>query len=159
MNLSRCAPARQRRPGCRCGGATSAFVVTHISASTAAVVIGLGAGALCYTAVWLKTRVRLDDSLDVWAIHGVGGIWGMLAAGLFIGVGFMTLSELTDLSRGRQVLMQLMAIGASFGWAFITTLAILVALKYTIGLRVDERQEEEGLDLSQHGEEAYDTRP
>ncbi len=124
-----------------------------------AVVIGLGAGALCYTAVWLKTRVRLDDSLDVWAIHGVGGIWGMLAAGLFIGVGFMTLGELTDLSRGRQVLMQLMAIGVSFGWAFITTLAILVALKYTIGLRVDERQEEEGLDLSQHGEEAYDTRP
>ena len=129
------------------GRATSAFVVTHISASTAAVVwvsldwiinrrpsvvgaatgavaglatitpasgfvgpmptviIGLGAGALCYTAVWLKTRVRLDDSLDVWAIHGVGGIWGMLAAGLFIGVGFMTLGELTDLSRGRQVLM------------------------------------------------------
>ena len=155
MNLSRCAPARQRRPGCRCGGATSAFVVTHISASTAAVVIGLGAGALCYTAVWLKTRVRLDDSLDVWAIHGEGGIWGMLATGLFIGVGFMTLGELTDLSRGRQVLMQLMAIG----WAFITTLAIPVALKYTIGLRVDERQEEEGLDLSHHGEEAYDTRP
>ena len=183
------------------GRATSAFVVTHISASTAAVVwvsldwiinrrpsvvgaatgavaglatitpasgfvgpmpaviIGLGAGALCYTAVWLKTRVRLDDSLDVWAIHGVGGIWGMLAAGLFIGVGFMTLGELTDLSRGRQVLMQLMAIGASFGWAFATTLGILVVLKFTIGLRVDERQEEEGLDLSQHGEEAYVARP
>ena len=180
--------------------ATSAFVVTHISASTAALVwvaldwilnrrpsvvgaatgavaglatitpasgfvgplpalvIGLGAGALCYTAVWIKTRVRLDDSLDVWAIHGVGGIWGMIAAGLFIGIGFMTLGELTDLTRGEQVLRQLIAVGVSFGWAFLTTLAILLILKYTIGLRVDENQEQEGLDMSQHGEEAYPTR-
>ncbi len=181
--------------------ATSAFVVTHTSAATAAVVwvaldwilnrrpsvvgaatgavaglatitpasgfvgpmpavvIGLGAGALCYAAVWLKTRVRLDDSLDVFAIHGVGGAWGMLAAGVFIGVGFMTISELTDLSRGEQVVRQLIAIGVSFGWAFVTTTVILFALKYTIGLRVDEQQEEEGLDISQHGEEAYATRP
>ena len=181
--------------------ATSAFVVTHASAATAAVVwvaldwilnrrpsvvgaatgavaglatitpasgfvgpmpaviIGLGAGALCYTAVWLKTRLRLDDSLDVWAIHGVGGIWGMLAAGLFIGVGFMTISELTDLSRGEQIVRQLIAIGVSFGWAFVTTIGILLVLKYTIGLRVDEQQEEEGLDISQHGEEAYAVRP
>ena len=181
--------------------ATSAFVVTHASAATAAlvwvsldwilnrrpsvvgaatgavaglatitpaagfvgplpaVVIGLGAGALCYAAVWMKTRVRLDDSLDVWAIHGVGGTWGMLAAGLFIGVGFMTIGELTDLTRGEQIVRQLIAIGVSFGWAFVTTIGILLALKYTIGLRVDEQQEEEGLDISQHGEEAYAVRP
>ena len=180
--------------------ATSAFVVTHISAATAsvvwvaldwiahrrpsvvgaatgavaglatitpasgyvgpmpAVIIGLGAGALCYTAVWIKTRVRLDDTLDVWAIHGVGGIWRMLAVGLFIGVGFMTLGELTGLTRGQQIVRQLMAIGASFGWAFVMTLAILFILKYTIGLRVNQQQEEEGLDISQHGEEAYATR-
>ena len=180
--------------------ATSAFVVTHTSAATAAVVwvaldwalnrrpsvvgaatgavaglatitpasgfvgpmpavvIGLGAGALCYGAVWMKTRVRLDDSLDVWAIHGVGGTWGMLAVGLFIGVGFMTIGELTDLSRGEQIVRQLIAIGVSFGWAFATTVGILLALKYTIGLRVDEQQEEEGLDISQHGEEAYTER-
>ena len=183
------------------GRATSAFVVTHISASTAAVVwvaldwiinrrpsvvgaatgavaglatitpasgfvgpmpallIGLGAGALCYTAVWIKTRVRLDDSLDVWAIHGVGGIWGMLALGIFIGVGFLSIGELTDLSRGEQIVRQLMAIGATFGWAFVTTLAILFVLKWTMGLRVDEAEEEEGLDISQHGEEAYVSRP
>ena len=180
--------------------ATSAFVVTHTSAATAAIVwvaldwiinkrpsvvgaatgavaglatitpasgfvgpmpaviIGLGAGALCYTAVWIKTRVKLDDTLDVWAIHGIGGIWGMLALGLFIGVGFMSLGELTDLSRGEQIVKQLMAIGATFGWSFIGTLLILVIMKYTIGLRVDEQQEEEGLDMSQHGEEAYNIR-
>ena len=183
------------------GKATSAFVVTHISASTAAVVwvaldwiinrrpsvvgaatgavaglatitpasgfvgpmpallIGLGAGALCYTAVWIKTRVRLDDSLDVWAIHGVGGIWGMLALGIFIGVGFLSIGELTDLSRGEQIVRQLMAIGATLGWAFFATLAILFVLKWTMGLRVDEAEEEEGLDISQHGEEAYISRP
>ena len=177
--------------------ATSAFVVTHASAATAAlvwvsldwilnrrpsvvgaatgavaglatitpaagfvgpmpaVVIGMGAGALCYAAVLIKTRVRLDDSLDVWAIHGVGGTWGMLAAGLFVGVGFMTIGELTDLTRSEQIVRQLIAIGVSFGWAFVTTIGLLLALKYTIGLRVDEQQEEEGLDISQHGEEAY----
>ena len=69
----------------------------------------------------MKTRVRLDDSLDVWAIHGVGGAWGMLAVGLFIGVGFMTIGELTDLSRGEQIVRQLIAVGVSFGWAFVTT--------------------------------------
>ncbi len=180
--------------------ATSAFVVTHTSAATAAVVwvaldwiinkrpsvvgaatgavaglatitpasgfvgpmpaviIGLGAGALCYTAVWIKTRVKLDDTLDVWAIHGIGGMWGMLALGLFIGIGFMSLGELTDLSRGEQIVKQLIAIGATFGWSFVGTLLILVIMKYTIGLRVDEQQEEEGLDMSQHGEEAYNIR-
>ena len=51
-----------------------------------------------------------------------------------------------------------MAIGASFGWAFVSTLAILFVLKYTMGLRVDEQQEEAGLDISQHGEEAYTLR-
>jgi Amt family ammonium transporter len=124
-----------------------------------ALLIGLGAGVLCYTAVLIKTRVKLDDSLDVWAIHGVGGAWGMLAAGIFIGVGFLSIGQLTDLSRGEQVLRQLIAIGASFGWAFVTTLALLVVLKYTMGLRVDEQQEEEGLDISQHGEEAYVSEP
>ena len=179
------------------GRATSAFVVTHISASTAAVVwvaldwtrnrrpsvvgaatgavaglatitpaagfvgpmpavlIGLGAGLLCYTAVWFKTRVKLDDSLDVWAIHGVGGMWGMLCVGLFIGIGFMSIGEFTDLSRGAQILRQLIAIGVSFSWAFVVTIVILYALKHTIGIRVDVQQEEEGLDISQHGEEAY----
>jgi Amt family ammonium transporter len=124
-----------------------------------ALLIGLGAGAFCYAAVWFKTRVKLDDSLDVWAIHGVGGMWGMLALGIFIGVGFLSIGELTDLSRGEQIVRQLMAIGASFGWAFVVTLAILFVLKWTMGLRVDEEQEEEGLDISQHGEEAYVSRP
>ena len=122
-----------------------------------AFVIGLAAGALCYGAVELKNRLRLDDSLDVWAIHGVGGTIGMLAAGIFVGVGFMDISALTleGTDRGEQIIRQLGAIGAASGWSFVLTLAILFALKWTIGLRVSEEEEEQGLDLSQHAEEAY----
>ena len=124
-----------------------------------AMVIGLGAGALCYMAIRLKNRLKLDDSLDVWAIHGVGGTWGMLATGLFVGIGFLGLSELTleGMSRGEQIIRQLAAIGATWAWAFVMTMIILTALKYTMGLRVEEQEEEEGLDLSQHGETAYRT--
>ncbi len=94
-----------RRPSVA-GAATG--VVAGLSTITAAsgfvaprrgVVIGLGPGFQCYGAVWMKTRVRLVDSLDIWAVHGVGGTRGMLANGLFIGVGFMITGELTDLSR------------------------------------------------------------
>ena len=122
-----------------------------------ALVVGLAAGALCYGAVELIKRLRLDDSLDVWAIHGVGGTMGMLAAGIFVGVGFMGITDLTlpGMDRGEQIVRQLGAIGAVWGYAFVVTLAILFALKWTIGLRVSEEEEEQGLDLSQHAEEAY----
>jgi Amt family ammonium transporter len=122
-----------------------------------ALVIGLAAGATCYGAVELIKRLRLDDSLDVWAVHGVGGTIGMLAAGIFVGVGFMGISDLTlpGMDRGEQIVRQLGAIGAVWGYSFVVTLAILFALKWTIGLRVSEEEEEQGLDLSQHAEEAY----
>ena len=124
-----------------------------------ALVIGLGAGTLCYGAVWLKNKARLDDSLDVWAVHGVGSTWGVLATGLFIGVGFMGISELTELSRGEQIVRQLGGIGAAMGWAFGVTLVILFALKFTVGLRVRDEEEWQGLDITQHGEEAYAIEP
>ncbi len=122
-----------------------------------AMLIGLGAGVICYMAVRLITKLKLDDSLDVWAIHGVGGTWGILATGLFVGIGFMGLSDhvLPGIDRGGQILRQLAAIGASWGWAFVMTLVILFAIERTLGLRVRDEEEEEGLDMSQHGEEAY----
>ena len=120
-----------------------------------AVLIGMGGAAICYMAIKFRHKIKLDDSLDVWAVHGVGGTWGMLATGLFVGVGFMSISELVDLSRGEQILRQLAAIGASWGWAFVMTMVILVVMKYTVGLRVPEEEEQQGLDISQHGEEAY----
>ena len=122
-----------------------------------AIIIGVVTGVLCYMAIRLKNKVKLDDSLDVLAVHGIGGTWGILATGIFVGVGFMSLSELVlpGISRGEQILRQLALIGVSWSWAFIMTALILLVLKYTIGLRVSEEEEEQGLDLSQHGEEAY----
>ena len=122
-----------------------------------ALLIGAVTGLICYLVVRLRIKVRLDDSLDVLAVHGIGGTWGILATGLFVGVGFMTLSDLAlpGIDRGEQIVRQLVTIGASWAWAFIMTALILVVLKYTIGLRVSEQEEEQGLDASLHGEEAY----
>ena len=120
-----------------------------------AVIIGFGAGVFCYTAVWFRNKARLDDSLDVWGVHGIGSTWGMLATGIFVGVGFLGIAGHVDVSRGEQILRQLAAIGSSIGWSFVMTLVILFALKFTIGIRVREDEEEQGLDISQHGKEAY----
>ncbi len=76
-----------------------------------------------------------------------------LATGLFVGIGFGALAE--GVSRGEQILLQLVAIGATWGWSFVMTAIILLALKYTIGLRVSEEEESVGLDASQHGEITY----
>ena len=121
-----------------------------------AIIIGVGAGTICYGAVQLLTRLNVDDALDVWAVHGVGGTWGALATGLFVGIGFLSIGDLSDASgRGAQVLYQLVGIGATWAWAFGMTAVILLALKFTIGLRVSEEEEEAGLDVSQHAEPAY----
>ena len=116
-----------------------------------ALIIGVGAGVICYGAIELLLKLKVDDALAVWGVHGIGGAWGALATGLFVGVGFGALS----VSRGEQILYQLVGIGAAIGWSFVVTSIILLALKYTIGLRVADREEETGLDASQHGEGAY----
>ena len=86
-------------------------------------------------------------------VCGVGGTWGALATGLFVGIGFGALAD--GVSRGEQILYQLIGIGASWGWSFVMTAIILLAIKYTIGLRVSEEEEALGLDASQHGEITY----
>jgi Amt family ammonium transporter len=118
-----------------------------------AIVVGAVAGALCYLAVAMLKKARVDDTLDVWGVHGVGSTWGVLATGIFFGVGFGALAE--GVSRGEQILYQLIGIGATIGWTFAMTGAILLAIKATVGLRVSEEDEESGLDISQHAEEAY----
>jgi Amt family ammonium transporter len=116
-----------------------------------AVIIGAGAGIICYAAIELLLRLKVDDALAVWGVHGMGGTWGALATGIFVGVGFSAL----DGGRGEQILVQLISIGATWGWSFIVTSVILLAIKFTLGLRVTETEEEAGLDLAQHGEGAY----
>ena len=118
-----------------------------------AIIIGVGAGVLCYAAIELLARLKVDDSLAVWGVHGIGGTWGALATGLFVGIGFGALAE--GVTRAEQVLYQLVSIGATWGWSFVLTSGILLAIRYTIGLRVRDHEEQAGLDVAVHGEPAY----
>ncbi len=119
-----------------------------------AVLIGLVAGIFCFGAVQLRLKLGFDDSLDVWGVHGIGGTWGALATGLFLGVGAAGLVSV-DRGIGEQFMKQLYGVLATWGYAFVMTLVIIKVLEATIGLRVKADEEEAGLDLTQHGEPAY----
>ena len=119
-----------------------------------ALIIGLGAGVFCYGMVKLLLRLKVDDALAVFGVHGIGGAWGALATGLFVGIGYAALGD--GVSRGEQIVNQLIGIGASFGWSFVVTGAIMLALKYTIGISADEAGEATGLDITEHGTPAYE---
>ncbi len=119
-----------------------------------AIAIGVGAGIFCYLAVRIRARTNLDDSLDVVAVHGIGGTWGALATGLFAAAAIGGFDGLTH-GHGRQVLDQLAAIGVVWVYSFVVTAIILKVLDLTLGLRVRDEEELVGLDVSQHGERAY----
>jgi Amt family ammonium transporter len=122
----------------------------------AALAIGLVAGVVCYSAVMLKVKFSYDDSLDVVAVHGVGGILGTLATGLFATVA-VNAGGSNGLFYGnpRQLAVQALAVGVILVYSFVVTYGILKLLEKTMGLRVTDEQEVMGLDLSQHGEGGY----
>lgn len=178
--------------------ATSAFVVTHIAAASAAIswimiewarrgkptilgaasgcvaglvaitpasgfvgpmsalLIGLGAGLLCYYGVNVKNKFGFDDSLDAVGVHGIGGTFGAIATGLFASKAINPAGA-DGLFFGNASLLgvQLISVAAAIVFAFGMTWAILKLLEKTMGLRVTNDQELEGLDLSQHGESGY----
>jgi ammonium transporter, Amt family len=122
-----------------------------------AIAIGFGAGIVCFFAVdLLKAKIGIDDALDVFAVHGVGGIWGALATGIFAkqsinGIGADGLLY----GNPELVVKQVVAIVAVIAYAAIASVVILKAIDLLIGLRVPEAEEVLGLDTSQHGEVAY----
>lgn len=122
----------------------------------AALVIGFGAGVLCYYAVLYKSRLGYDDSLDTFGIHGVGGTWGALATGIFasgaIQAGKAGLLE----GNPGQVRAQFIGVAATIVYSVVVSYLILRLLDAVMGLRVSREEERLGLDLSQHGETAYD---
>ncbi|NLC57591.1 MAG: ammonium transporter [Armatimonadetes bacterium] len=122
----------------------------------AAVVIGAGAGALCYGAVLLKSRLGYDDSLDTFGVHGVGGTWGALATGLFATTA-VNAAGADGLFYGNAALLGKQAIGVvvTMLYAGVMTFLILKVINALLGLRVSKEHEEAGLDISQHGEAAY----
>jgi Amt family ammonium transporter len=124
----------------------------------AAVVIGLVAGAICALAVSIKYALGFDDSLDVVAVHLVGGIWGSLSIGLF-GTSVVNSIGLDGLFYGGGTTLlakQALGVGMVFAYSFLATLIIGFIIEKTIGFRVKKDAEVEGIDLSEHAETAYE---
>jgi Amt family ammonium transporter len=119
-----------------------------------AILIGGAAGVFCNLAVHLRHRFRLDDSLDVIGVHGVGGILGAVLTGVLCSADYLKHGD-EVFSRGQQILVQLVGVGATIGFTFVMSFALLFAVDKLMGLRVSTEQEIEGLDLSQHGESGY----
>jgi len=121
-----------------------------------AILIGGAAGFICFAAVRMKRKFGYDDALDVVGVHGVGGIWGALATGLFASVAVNSAgADGLFYGNPKQFVIQLIAVAASIGFAFVGSLVLLKITDALVGLRVDEESEVEGLDLSQHEESAY----
>jgi ammonium transporter, Amt family len=120
------------------------------------VIIGLVAGALCYTACNLKAKLGYDDSLDVVGVHGVGGTWGALATGLWASKAINEGGN-DGLFYGNpgQLWIQIVAVVATYVLAIVMTAVILKVVDAVVGLRVTDEEEAIGLDLSQHSETAY----
>lgn len=117
----------------------------------AAIIIGGLAGAICYWGITLKFRFKLDDSLDVFGIHGLGGLFGAIATGVFATVG----AEGLIAGNAKQVWIQFVdALGCGI-YSFVVTLIIAYTIKAVMGLRITQEEETEGTDVNQHGEKAY----
>jgi Amt family ammonium transporter len=117
-----------------------------------ALFIGIGSGAACYWgSIWLKRKAGYDDALDVFGIHGIGGIVGALLTGVFANKAIGGTAGLLEGNAG-QVVTQAWGIIATVIWCAIATAIILKVIDLIIGIRVDEETERDGLDLGLHGE-------
>jgi Amt family ammonium transporter len=119
-----------------------------------AIVIGAVAGVLCYMALLFRVGKGLDESLDAWAVHGMGGLWGAIATGIFA---VEAVGGYSGLLQGNvdQFIAQVIGAVAAVVYAFVVTYALAKIVDATMGLRVTEDEEYVGLDVSQHGEKAY----
>jgi Amt family ammonium transporter len=129
-----------------------------------AIVLGLVAGLVCLWAVtWLKAKLGYDDSLDVFGVHGVGGIIGAIGTGIFAapalgGTGvwdYVANAANPDFSIASQVMVQATGVLTTIVWSGVVSFVAFKLVDLVIGLRVTEEQEREGLDETQHGERAY----
>jgi Amt family ammonium transporter len=119
-------------------------------------ILGLAGGVACYVAVDLiRVRLKIDDSLDVFAVHGVGGILGSLLVAYLALPAFGGLGLADGVTAGSQFMVQLASVAITVLWTGIASYVILKVIGAVIGLRVDQQDEIEGLDLSQHGERGY----
>ncbi|KAB2497028.1 ammonium transporter [Bacillus cereus] len=147
--------------GAACGAVSGLVAITPACGFVTpfyALLIGAIGGILCFGAVFfLKTKFGYDDTLDAFGCHGIGGTWGGIATGLFA-----TTTVNGDGANGlfygnaSLLLKQLVAIGATYAFTVIMTYAIIKAINFFLPVRVDEHEEHMGLDISMHGEKAYE---
>jgi Amt family ammonium transporter len=144
--------------GAACGAVAGLVAITPASGfvtAGGAILIGLVAGGLCYSATLLRERVRVDDALDVFAVHGVGGVFGAIATGVLATSAVQSSYKgLIDGNPG-QVVTQLIAVGATIAYAVVATFIIVKFVDAILGIRISARDEELGMDLAVHGEAAY----
>jgi Amt family ammonium transporter len=119
-------------------------------------VIGLSAGIVCYILVsFVKSSLRIDDSLDVFAVHGAGGVLGIILVSFLADTRFGGVGYAEGMDSVSQLSVQGIGIAAVFAWSVIASIIIIIIVRATTGLRVDPSFEEEGLDISSHGETNY----
>ncbi len=128
----------------------------------ASIVIGAVAAAIVIAGVWFLDQIRVDDPVGAVSVHGFAGIWGVLAVGLFASQDGIAQAYAESDAYGlllgggiEQLGIQALGIAAIVAWTAVTSLIVFGALKYTIGLRVSSAEEERGLDVDEHGIEAY----
>jgi Amt family ammonium transporter len=141
-------------------GAVAGLVAITPASGTAgpigALIIGFVGSMMAYIAsTKLKKRFGYDDALDVWGVHGIAGIVGAILTGVFASATFGGAGLAEGMHIGNQVVIQLISVLATLAYGGIVSFVILWILKITIGLRVNEEQETEGLDLALHGERGY----
>ena len=140
--------------GAATGAVAGLVAITPASGTTTvtgALVIGIAAGIICYLgATALKRALGYDDSLDVFGVHGIGGIVGAVLTGVF-------LREVPEHGIATQTMIQIKAVGVTVVWSGVVAFIALLIAKVTVGLRVSEDEEQSGLDITYHGEEAYNS--
>jgi Amt family ammonium transporter len=143
--------------GAACGAVAGLVAITPASGfvtAGGALAIGLAVGGICYGATLLRERLRVDDALDVFAVHGVGGTFGAIATGIFATTAINAYPGLID-GNPQQVVTQIVAVGATIAYAVVATFIIVKIVDAILGIRVKAADEEMGLDQSVHGEVAY----
>jgi Amt family ammonium transporter len=126
-------------------------------------VLGAIAGVVCFWAVaWLKVKAGYDDALDAFGVHAVGGIIGAIGTGIFVspalggtGVFDYAANKVGDFDMAAQVVSQLWGVGTAVVWSAVVSLVLFKLIDVVMGLRPAEDAEREGLDVTEHGEKAY----
>jgi len=123
-----------------------------------AFIIGIVSAFVLLGSSYLLKRFRIDDPLDAFPVHGACGIWGVLAAGFFAtqdNVVFAGYDRAAEVKNGKQIATQFLGVICIMSWTVATSSLLFLVIKYTIGMRVEEKDESQGLDEAEHGGAAY----